>query len=229
MELLDRSDMITALNEHLRIEPARTAIITIDMKRVHLDHEVGTMLVSRDAARSVLERTSKLLGFARSSGMPVIHVILEDRGIPSSKQPFRDAVFATGFAWAPGGDPRVREHSLEGAPTAELMPMLGPARGDLVVRSKRRFSAFHGTDLETLLRDLHVDTVVLAGINTNTCVLSTAFDAANRDITTIVLSDCVASAYGEDLHVLGLEAVRRCFGWVLDVDEFVAKVRRGAS
>jgi hypothetical protein len=55
-------------------------------------------------------------------------------------------------------------------------------------------------------------------------VLNTAFSAFNRDFQVIVISDCVASMYGDDLHVLGLENVKRCLGHVLTVDEFMEKM-----
>src|SRR5207302_2543809 len=83
-------------------------------------------------------------------------------------------------------------------------------------------SAFYGTDLDVLLRSLGTETVVIAGINTNTCVLCSAFDAFNRDLRVVVASDAVASMYGEDLHIFGLENLRRCLGWVLTTDEILA-------
>ena len=86
---------------------------------------------------------------------------------------------------------------------------------------------FLGTDLEILLRTLGVRTTVLMGINTSTCVLNTAFTAFNKDFQVIVLADCAASMYGDDLHVFGLENVKRCLGWVLTVDEFIGKVEAG--
>ena len=43
------------------------------------------------------------------------------------------------------------------------------------------------------------------------------------------MSDCVASMYGDDLHAFGLENVKRCLGWVLTVDEFMAKVEAGRT
>jgi nicotinamidase-related amidase len=55
-------------------------------------------------------------------------------------------------------------------------------------------------------------------------MLNAAFDATNRDLKAILISDCVHSMYGDDLHVLGLQNVARCLGWVLTVDEFMAKV-----
>ena len=80
------------------------------------------------------------------------------------------------------------------------------------------------TDLRLLLDTLGVKTVVLMGINTNTCVLNTAFTAFNFDYRVVVLSDCVASMYGDDLHVLGLQNVARCLGWVITNEQFFDKI-----
>jgi len=81
-----------------------------------------------------------------------------------------------------------------------------------------------GTDLDMLLRNLGTKTVCLMGINTNTCVLNTAFTAHNHNYRVVVLSDCVASMYGDDLHVLGLQNVQRCLGWVIDNETFKQKI-----
>jgi nicotinamidase-related amidase len=104
------------------------------------------------------------------------------------------------------------------------MPELAPLETDYVITSKHRLSSFIDTDLESTLRTLGVDTVILIGINTNTCVLCAAFEAFNRDYAVIVASDCVHSMYGDDLHEFGLENVARCFGWVLSVDEIAEKL-----
>jgi len=78
---------------------------------------------------------------------------------------------------------------------------------------------FFGTDLETLLPTLGIEIVVLPGINTKTCVMNTAFSAFNRNFQVIVISDCVASMYGDDLHVLSLENVKHCLNHVLTAAE----------
>ena len=105
------------------------------------------------------------------------------------------------------------------------MPEIGPEKGDYIIDNKKSFSVFHGTELDRLLRIvLQVDTVVLMGINTNTCVQCGAFESFNLGYKTIVISDCVASMYGQDLHLLGLQNIGRCLGWVLAVKEFKEKV-----
>jgi nicotinamidase-related amidase len=121
-------------------------------------------------------------------------------------------------------------HNIQGSLQTELMPEIGPEKGDYVIENKKTFSSFQGTDLEHLLRIvLGVDTVVLMGINTNTCVLCAAFESFNLGYKTVVISDCVASMYGQDLHGLGLQNVARCLGWVLTVNEFKEKVMTYAA
>lgn len=121
----------------------------------------------------------------------------------------------------------MNDHNLMGSVTTEIIPTL-LAEGDYVIDNKKRLDCFMGTDLKSLLDTLGVEKVCLMGINTNTCVLNTAFTAFNNDYRVIVLSDCVASMCGEDLHVLGLQNVTRCLGWVLS-NKFKEKVAAGAE
>ena len=72
-------------------------------------------------------------------------------------------------------------------------------------------------------------TVVLTGINTDTCVYSTAFSTANRLYKTVVISDCTASMRGKDSHEMALELMSRSFAWVLPLAEFKAKVLAGVQ
>jgi len=128
----------------------------------------------------------------------------------------------------PGRRSTVDGHNIVGSPGTELIPELY-ANGDYVIDNKKRLDCFHGTDLRTLLEILGVKTVCLMGINTNTCVLNTAFTAFNNDYRVVVLSDCVASMYGDDLHELGLQNVVRCLGWALNNAQFREKLELGAT
>jgi nicotinamidase-related amidase len=71
---------------------------------------------------------------------------------------------------------------------------------------KTRYSAFHNTSLEPLLRGLSVDTVMLAGVITNVCVEATARDAFHRDFRVVVLRDCV-SGFSRELHDASLRTM----------------------
>ncbi|HLI14557.1 MAG TPA: cysteine hydrolase [Acidimicrobiales bacterium] len=227
--VVDRSEMRRALEGALRIEPARTAVITIDCHRGHLDPSIATMPVRAELAAQVVSTVARLLRRAREARLPVIHVILQNRLLPSGTvesmvNPFWRALEDAKQSLTPTLPSTVRGHNLAGSPQTELMPELGPEPGDLVIDTKRRLSIFRETDLDLLLKDLGIDTVVLCGINTNTCVLCAAFEAFNRDLRVVVVSDGVASMYGDDLHFFGLENVARCLGWVVTCDELLARL-----
>ena len=115
-------------------------------------------------------------------------------------------------------------HKRPGSIEGEIMPSLGVQPSDLIVDSKRTFDAFQGTPLELLLRFMKKDTLLIAGCNTNTCVLATTFGAYNRGLRAVIVADCVASAYGEDLHRFALANIERRLGWVLTIDELERKI-----
>jgi nicotinamidase-related amidase len=77
-----------------------------------------------------------------------------------------------------------------GTPGAEVVTELAPRDEDYVV-PKRRYSGCFGTDLDMLLRELGVDTVVLTGLHTNICVRHTAADAFQEGYSVVVPTDAV--------------------------------------
>jgi biuret amidohydrolase len=228
IELEDHAPAMRALNEHLRIDPKKTAVVTIDMHRGHLDPVEATLPAPAEESKKVCRNAADLLRFARAQGIAVAHVIAVFREAEVNRiNPRIAAARVVLSRSAPKTEPQRRgvPHNLQGSIQTELMPELGPEPSDYVIDNKKTFSSFQGTELDRLLRVvLEVDTVVLMGINTNTCVLCAAFEAFNLGYKTVVISDCVASMYGRDLHVLGLENVARCLGWVLTVDEFKEKI-----
>ena len=236
VEIVDRASLTSGLYRELVLDPARTAIVAIDMHRGHLDMEVATMPAKPDDAARVIAHARAALDFARGRGIPVIHVILVYRKIPGlgsegMVSPFWQALHAAqgeNDRLTPGRKSTVREHNIEGSPGTEIMPALY-AKSDYVIDSKKRLDCFYGTDLRQLLDTLGVKNVVLMGINTNTCVLNTAFTAFNFDYRVVMLSDCVASMYGDDLHVLGLQNVARCLGWVITNEQFIEKLDAGVG
>jgi nicotinamidase-related amidase len=161
--------------------------------------------------------------------MSVIHVLSQNRILPKGQpesmcNPFWAAVERSQHSLVPDRESNVSRHNLVGTVQTQLMPELGPEPGDVLVDRKRRLSIYRDTDLDLTLRELGVDTVVLAGVDTSTSVLCAAFESLNRDLRTIVVADCVQSLFGDDLHFFGLQNVARCLGWVLTVDELTSKV-----
>lgn len=226
VEKIDRTDQFRRLNERLVVDRSKTALVTIDLQRGNLDPAYATLPVPPEEAEALLGRVADVLGEARRHGLPVIHVVTYWTRVELAGHPFERATLEANVSLSARGRSDYANHKLEGSPGAELMPGLA-AEGDYWITSKRTFDSFHGTNLEILLRALGVDTVVLAGVNTNTCVQSTVFGAYNRGLRVIVLSDCTASAYGPDLHAFALENIARRLGWVLTSEEFKQKLKQG--
>lgn len=236
VEILDRSSMVNRLKRDLAIDQKRTAIVTVDMHRGHLDPAVATMPAKPEDCQRVIAAAERCLSFAREKKIPIVHVKLVYRkiqglGSEGMVNPFWRALHEITDEenrLTLGRRSTVNDHNIMGSPGTEIIPSLYRP-GDYVIDNKKRLDCFMGTDLEMLLRTHGVRTTVLMGINTNTCVLNTAFTAFNKDFQVVVISDCVASMYGDDLHLFGLENVKRCLGWVLTVDEFAAKVGAAAA
>jgi len=232
VEIVDRGSLLKGLYQQLSLKTQDSAIITIDMHRGHLDMDVATMPTKPEDAERVIRNAKQVLDFARQSKIPVIHVVLVYRRIPGIGSEGMVSHFWKAMHAAqsetdrltPGRKSTVREHNVEGSPGTQIIPELY-RQGDYVIDNKKRLDCFYGTDLRTLLDTLGVKSVVLMGINTNTCVLNTAFTAFNFDYRVVVLSDCVASMYGDDLHVLGLQNISRCLGWVITNEQFFDKIK----
>ncbi len=232
IELEDFSAELEAMNRDLEIDPAETAIVTIDMHRGHLDPELATMPAPREVQERVVREAARVLRAARAKGIPVVHVVLRWRPEEYGKYIMRRPGGALGgilLSEAVRDDPTpaLRDgvrHNLVGSRQTEVIPELWQD-GDYLIDNKKTLSPYRGTNLELLLRGtLGVRSVILMGINTNTCVQNGGFDTLNLGFRPIFISDCVGSMYGEDLHVFGLQNAARCLGWVLSADEFLGKI-----
>ena len=97
-------------------------------------------------------------------------------------------------------------HCIETSPYTDYAKLTYPIEGEYLI-SKRRYSAFFGTDLEILLKGLHVDTVYLIGGLTDVCIHYTAVDAHQHDYHIKVVTDAVAGS-SEEAHKYALKAIQ---------------------
>jgi nicotinamidase-related amidase len=232
-EIRDRGDYKRRMNELLKIDPRRTAVMTVDMQNDYLDMKHATAPTSPEEAQRVIGHARRLLAFARAEGLPVIHAYVKrrraevERGLANA--PYVNASQRARLSQNAQAEARKAPDRIEGTIQAELPAELVQP-GDVHVTTKRVMDAFVGTDLETLLARVYkAETVVLTGINTDTCVYATTFGASNRGYQPVVISDCVASMRGQDAHWMALELMSRSIAWVLTVDEFMEKVRAAKS
>ncbi len=160
-----------------------TALLVMDVQRG---------IVGRyDDDPGYLARLSAAIIAARAAAIPVVYVTISFRPgspeISARNRTFARIAASDGFA--------------AGSPGAEIHPAVAPQDGDLVV-TKRRVSAFTGSDLEVLLRGLGAGTLVLAGIATSGVVLSTLRQAADLDYQLVVLADACLDADPEVHRIL---------------------------
>ena len=97
-------------------------------------------------------------------------------------------------------------HCLESSPDTDYASLTYPIAGEYLI-TKRRYRAFFGTDLEILLKGLHVDTLYLIGGLTDVCIHYTAVDAHQHDYRIKVVTDAVAGS-SEEAHQYALKAIQ---------------------
>lgn len=206
------------------LDLSRTAVLSIDMHRGHLDDSPDCPCPA-PRARDVVAPIDAFHDAVRALGGRVVHVksVLREGGaddlggIPSA--------WRRTFPLHVGPIPNADAHAIEGSPWTEWVTRVEP--GDLKVENKRRLSAFYPTDLDFLLRNQRIETVVLDGGFTDCCVLNTAFDASNRNYRVIVLQDLVRGT-DEPLEQAALAMVSLHLGLVMSSADLLAAWRQRA-
>lgn len=206
----------------IALDPRRTVLVAIDMHRGHLDPAVATLPLSSERCAPLIERATRLFLELRALGIPIIHVVTEYRESGEiAANPFWEAIHNDPEKARKG----ILEHNLAGSPGTEIIPALW-APGDLRVGGKKRYNCFQATGLEFLLHRLNAETLILAGINTTTCVLNTAFEATNRDFRVVIAAEAVDSMDGEEMHRFALQLMSAAIGWVLSHNEILRYLRK---
>jgi nicotinamidase-related amidase len=189
----------------------RPAVVTIDLHRGHLDAAVATLPLPAAASEALVARAVPLLNDYRTLGLPIIHVITAYRD--------RDEILSNSY-WRfqanQADSPRrhITEHNLIGMPGLELMPGIGHP-GDAIVETKKRYDCFVGTDLDFVLRSGGHDSLLVLGVNTNSCVIATSIAASVRDYAVFVVDEGVDTMLGPELHDAALAVIDASFGWVI--------------
>lgn len=200
------------------VDELRPAVVAIDLHRGHLDLGVATMPVRSQAqAERLIAANERLFAWCRGRAIPVAHLVTTYRGVAE----IRSNPFWRTRADAAGATRRnVLRHNLAGMPGCEVIPALLDRR-DWVVNTKKRYDCFVGTDLDFLLRSQGVNTLIVTGVNTNSCVLSTVAAACSRDYAVLVPSDCVDTMDEPSLHEAALQCMRTAFAFVMTSEELM--------
>jgi nicotinamidase-related amidase len=161
--------------------PAHTAIVTQECQGAVVGPNAGLVALAEEARREAVPNIERLLPAARDAGVKVVHCLVQRR--PDGLGANHNAkIFTIGsdVAITPG---------TEGA---ELLPELGPAPSDLVLRRWHGIGPMGGTDLDAVLRNLGVTTIVAVGVSVNLAITNLVMDAVNTAYRVVVPRDAVA-------------------------------------
>jgi nicotinamidase-related amidase len=190
----------------LSIDLDRTALVIIDMQRDFLEpggfgaalgNDVGRLRPAIAPCRAVLDA-------ARARGLLVIHTREGHRpdlsDAPRLKVARGDPALRIG---APGPMGRIL---VRGEPGHDIIGELCPQAGEPVI-DKPGKGAFYQTDLDLMLRNRGIETLLVCGVTTEVCVNTTVREANDRGFRCIVLADCCAS-YFPEFHAAGLAMIK---------------------
>jgi ureidoacrylate peracid hydrolase len=221
---------LEARPEALEIDPARTAVIVVDMQNAFASKggmfDIAGLDIS--GAPRAIAGTRRVIDAAHAAGTPVIYLQM------SFRPDLSDAGDATIPSWhkeiALVTMRRHPEHRgkllVDGTWDAAIVDGLKPEPRDLVIR-KSRYNGFTGTDLEGELRARHVRHLLFTGVATNICVESTARNAFFLDFWPVIVEDAVNHAGPDFTRQATLWAFENVLGWVTD-SAAVAKALRAA-
>ena len=212
----------------LDLDPATAAVVVVDMQN-HFGAPGGSWSlagVDTTPIQGLVPAIERVITAARGAAMPVIYLTMPAPPVPNPVGMPPQLFRGTGVArW----ELYVRDVST-GRSTAAVVSQpsgwngaiidgLAPEPGDRVI-VKRSFSGFFGTDLDDVLRDAGITTLLFTGCTTSICVESTLRDAVFRGYDCILVEDCVAEPVGGTLdrtnHDATVHLVEIVLGWVSD-------------
>jgi nicotinamidase-related amidase len=196
---------IREVNVHrLKLKPKKAALLVIDMQQFFLDPDSPTFTCG---GLAILPTVKRIISAFRKAERPVIytrHVHHPDR------------IDAGIMEWWWEG------MCLERSPESEIHPEIAPLENEKTI-FKHRYSAFYNTDLETVLRCLKIEDLVVTGIMTNLCCESTVRDAYFRDYRVFFLADGTGTV-DEEMHLASLLNLAFGFAHVATAEEILKQI-----
>ncbi|UNS95758.1 cysteine hydrolase [Streptomyces tubbatahanensis] len=198
-----------------QLAPATTALLTVECQRGVVGEDSALPELAQATRESgVLRRVAQLAGAAHGAGVQVLHAIAERR--PDGRGSGRNARLFRAAERLP-----VRQEP--GSPAVQVAEPLPVTERDLVVRRLHGLSPLAGTEVDALLRNLGIRTLVVTGVSANVAVPNAVFDAVNLGYTAVIPADAIAGVPADYTpamvrHTLALvatvttaDAVRACW------------------
>lgn len=205
------------------MDMSHSLLLVVDMTRAHLDFDFNYLPIDEGDAKRLLDTVStKVMPIFRERNLPVAFVTTAHKINPLTGESMAVAnpfwKYQMEHQSVPGVGRKRKPINVEGSPAEKIMPPLEVREHDIVVK-KESYNPFLGTHLETYLRIMEIETIFIVGINTNNCVLCTAFEASNRDFMVVLVDDCCASMNGPEYHEMALKMVRTSLGFTVKSGE----------
>jgi biuret amidohydrolase len=165
-----------------QVDPAHTAIVTQEVQGAVMGPNAGLAVLAAEARREALPNIARLLPAARAAGVRVVHCTVQRRpdGLGSNHNARLFAGGAKGVDITPGSE------------GATLLPEVGPEQGDLILSRWHGLGPMGGTDLDPILRNLGVTTIVAVGVSLNVAIPNLVMDAVNKGYRVVLPRDAVA-------------------------------------
>jgi len=200
-------EKIAPFNTHtMQLKREKSALLVVDMQYFFLDPASPTYTCGGQA---IIPNLKRIIRAFRQAGRPVIY---------SRHVHHPDGLDAGIMGWWWEG------MCLEGSPESEIHREIAPIGNEKVI-NKHRYSAFYNTDLETILRTLKVEDLVMTGIMTNMCCESTARDAYYRDYRVFFPADATGTI-NEEMHLASLLNLAFGFANVTTADEVIHQLKK---
>lgn len=203
------------------IDPATTVMVVVDMQNDFVAE--GAQLRSAQAA-AMVPKLANTLKICRETGVRVVFTAHVHRRDGSDMGLYDDL-------YPPIAD---RSALVDGTPGVDIFAELAPAPGEHVIK-KHRYSAFFATDLDLILREWGITTVVISGTTTENCCHATARDAMFRNYKVVFLSDATGTfdypdvgqgaMSAEEVHRATLTVLAFSTAHVMTAGDFIARLR----
>jgi ureidoacrylate peracid hydrolase len=214
---------LPARPEALRLDPAETAVVVIDMQNAYASPGGYVDTAGFDIAGSAgtIAQIAKVLDTARAAKMPVVFLQngwdpdYVEAGGPGSPNWHKSNALKTMRA-----RPELQGQFLaRGGWDYEIVDALAPQPGDIRVH-KTRYSAFFNSQLDSILRSRGIRNIVFVGIATNVCVESTLRDGFHLEYFGVMLEDATHHLGPPEMQAATVYNVEKFFGWVSTVGDF---------
>jgi nicotinamidase-related amidase len=201
------------------LDPEATAVVTMELQR-SIAGDMSALPALQAEIAPVLPNVARLLAAARAASVPVVHCIAGPSAVPSAppNYPLAAALARRRSAADPAAPPPDPAAAARGL---EVVPEIGPQPSDIRVMRGHGLTPFTGTELDAVLRQLGVRSVVAAGVSLNIGIIGLSVEAVGLGYRVAVVTDGVAGTpaeYGEAV----LQNTLRMVATLLPVDEVVA-------